>query len=92
MKKVEGVQSVQVSLKEGKTTLELRPDNKVTIAELRTVIKNNGFVSREVQVVARGSVRSGGFDVAGTGERLSTAAAPTATDGDRWRFTVPSPR
>jgi len=92
MQKVDGVQSVQVSLKEGLTTLELRPDNKVTLAQLRTVFKNNGFVSKEVQVIARGSVRSDGFDVTGSGERLSTASPPTAADSGRWRFTVPAPR
>ena len=90
MQKVDGVQSVQVSLKEGLTTLELRPENKVTLAQLRTVIKNNGFVSKDAQVVARGSVRSDGFDVAGSAERLSTVSAPIAVDGGRWRFTVPA--
>lgn len=91
MQRVEGVQSVQVSLKEGLTILELRPENKITLAQLRTVIKNNGFVSKEVKVIARGSARSNGFDVAGSGERLSVVSAPTAADGDRWRFTVPAP-
>lgn len=88
MQKVEGVQSVKVSLKEGMTALELLPDNKVTLAQLRTVIRNNGFVSTEVQVIARGSARSDGFDVSGTGERLSTVAALVMADGDRWRFTA----
>ena len=92
MQKVDGVQSVQVSLKDGVTTLELRLDNKVTLAQLRTVIKNNGFVSKEVRVTARGSVRSDGFDVAGSGERLSTISAPIAVEGGRWGFTVPAPR
>jgi hypothetical protein len=92
MQKVDGVQSVQVSLKVGVTTLELRPDNKVTLSQLRLVIKNNGFVSKEAQVVARGLVVANGFDVAGSGERLSTVSAPVATEGGRWRFTVPAPR
>jgi copper chaperone CopZ len=91
MRKVDGVQSVQVSLKEGITTLELRPENRVTLAQLRTVIRNNGFVPKEVQVIARGSVGAGGFDVAGSGERLSTVSAPVAADGGQWRFTVPVP-
>ena len=92
MQKVEGVQSVQVSLKEGVTTVELRPENKVTLAQLRTVIKNNGFVSREAQVIARGSVGAQSFDVAGTGERLSIVATPVSSEGGRWRFTVAAPR
>ena len=92
MQKVDGVQSVQVSLKEGVTTLELRSGNKVTLSQLRLVIKNNGFVSKEAQVVARGSVVASGFDVAGSAERLSTVPAPVAIEGGRWRFTVPAPR
>ena len=92
MQKVDGVQLVRVSLKDGTTTLELRPDNRVTIAQLRKVIRNSGFVSKEVQVLARGSVLANGFDVLGTGERLSTANAPVAAEAARWRFTVPAPR
>lgn len=92
MQKVDGVQSVQVSLKEGLTTLELRRDNKVTLAQLRTIIKNNGFVSKEAQVVARGLVGANGFDIAGSGERLSSVSAPVAIADGRWRFTVPAPR
>ena len=92
MQRIEGVDSVQVSLKEGKTTLELRLGNRVTLAQLRTAIKNNGFVSKEVQVVARGSVRSEGFEVSGSAERLSSVAAPAELAGSRWQFTVPAPR
>jgi hypothetical protein len=74
------------------TTLELRPENKVTLAQLRTVIKNNGFVSKEAQVIARGSVDAKGFVVEGSGERLSTVTPPASSEGGRWRFTVPAPR
>jgi hypothetical protein len=67
MKKVEGVQNVRVSLKEGVTVLDLRPANNVTLAQLRTVIKNSGFISKEAQVPARGSMTGNTFEVAGTG-------------------------
>ena len=43
---------------ESQGVLELRPGNKVTLATLRTVIKNNGFVSKDAQVTARGSIDS----------------------------------
>ena len=89
MKKVQGVQNVQISLKDGLTVLELRPDNKVTMAHLRTVIKNNGFVSKDAQITARGSVSSGTFEVSGTGERLPFVQKPVAT-GDRWQFSSPA--
>ena len=88
MQKVEGVQSARVSLKEGLTVLELRRDNKVTMAQLRKVIKNNGFVSKDALIVARGTVRETGFEVSGTGERLTVSAPPTALDDGRWRLTT----
>ena len=91
MRKVDGVQNVTVSLKEGLTTLELRADNKVTMAQLRLVIKNNGFVSKEAQIIARGTPRGGAFDVAGTSEQLTVSSPPTAVESGRWRFTVPAP-
>jgi hypothetical protein len=90
MNKVEGVQSVQVRLKEGLTVLELRPANKVTLAQLRTVIKNSGFVSKEAQVTARGSITGAAFEVTGTAEKLAFTEKPTAI-GDAWRFVSPRP-
>ena len=56
MQKVDGVQSVKVSLKDGLTILDLRQDNAVTLARLRQVIKDSGFVAKEAQVLARGQV------------------------------------
>ena len=54
MRKVEGVESVRVSLNDGLTILDLKPANAVTIARLRQIIKNNGFVSKEANVIAHG--------------------------------------
>ena len=91
MQKVEGIQNVRVGLKDGLTVLDLRPDNKVTLAQLRTVIKNNGFVSKDAQVTARGAVSSDSFEVSGTGERLQFTERPIAS-GDRWQFSSPLKR
>ena len=88
MQKVEGVQSARVSLKDGLTVLELRPGNKVTMVQLRKVIKNNGFVSKDALIVARGNLREAGFEVSGTGERLTSSVPPTALDDGRWRLTA----
>lgn len=90
MKRVDGVQTVTVSLKAGLTVLELRPGNSVTLAALRTVIKNNGFVSKDAQVTARGTLGSDAFVVAGSGERLPFAEKPTIS-GDVARFSSPKP-
>ena len=90
MQKVDGVQSVQVSLKQGTTTLDLRPDNKVTLARLRTVIKNNGFVSRDAIIVAVGTVQGSVFEVAGTGERLPFTGKATPAGEGRWQLNSPA--
>jgi hypothetical protein len=78
MQKVNGVSAVRVSLNEGLTVLDLKPGNTVTLARLRDVIRNNGFVTREAQVTAVGTVSSASgsvvFDVAGSQERFTVLA------------------
>jgi hypothetical protein len=75
MQKVPGVATVKVSLNDGLTILDLKPQNTVTLANLRQVIRNNGFVTKEIELTARGSLQtlSGQptFVVAGTNERLA---------------------
>lgn len=75
MQKVTGVASVRVSLNEGLTVLDLKPGNDVTLAHLRQVIRNNGFVTKEAQVVAVGAVSTTGgavvFEVSGSRERFT---------------------
>jgi hypothetical protein len=95
MQKVDGVQAVHVSLKDGLTVLDLRNGNAVTLAKLRGIIKNNGFVSKEAQVVARGRLvdaAGADFEVSGSGERLRASSGPVADSGDEWRLTVAAPK
>ena len=54
MKKLPGVESVDVSLEKAMTHLELKPGNDVTLAQLRDIIKSRGFNAREAQVTAVG--------------------------------------
>jgi hypothetical protein len=94
MQKIEGVQTARVSLKEGLTILDLKPDNRVRLSRLREVIKNNGFVSRDAVIVGSGTVISNAgaaeFEVAGTGERLRLAGQPVKDQQGLWRFTSPA--
>lgn len=93
MQKVDGVQIVRVSLNDGVTILDLKTGNAVTLARLRQIIKNNGFVSKEATVVARGTILAGQnlFTVGGTNEQLM-AASPPQRNGDEWRLVVPAPQ
>src|SRR5688572_7503437 len=78
MQKVAGVSAVRVSLNEGLTVLDLTAGNTVTLAQLRQVIRNNGFVTKEAQVVAAGTVSTSGglaiFEVSGSRERYTLQA------------------
>jgi hypothetical protein len=92
MKKNGAVAQVRVSLKDGLTILDLKPGNTATVAELRQIIKNNGFVSKEVTATARGTVSTDQteFVVAGTNEHLALSSPPKRS-GDDWLLAVRAP-
>ena len=75
MQKVSGVETVRVSLHDGLTILDLKPANTVKLSDLRQIIKNNGFVSKEARVVVRGRPRElpgeTVFVTSGTGETFT---------------------
>jgi hypothetical protein len=89
MKKVPAVEQVRISLKDGLTILDLKADNAVTLAQLRQIIKNNGFVPKDATITARGVPSSDGkaFTVGGTNELLSLTAPPKKI-AETWQFTV----
>jgi copper chaperone CopZ len=86
MQKVPGVTSVKVSLNDGLVILECAPENTVTLAQLRQIIRNNGFVTNESHIVARGTITQAGasafFDVGGSKERLLLTTSPRLASPD----------
>ena len=54
--KVEGVESVSVSLQRATADVQLRAGNRVTLAKIRQLVKDNGFVPREAIVTVVGSL------------------------------------
>lgn len=56
LKKVDGVQDVKVSLEEGNADVTLKDGNKVTLEEVRDVIRKNGFTPKDARVTVRGKV------------------------------------
>lgn len=58
MKKIPGVQSVTVSLNEGSAKIQLKPENIVSLDQLREAVEDNGFTAREARVTAEGTVVS----------------------------------
>ena len=94
MQKVPGVVSVKVSLNDGLTTLDLAAENTVTLERLRQLIRNNGFVTNESRIVARGTATASGdtvvFEVRNTRERLTLEAAANAAAFDQLRSRLKS--
>jgi copper chaperone CopZ len=88
MRKLEGVESVEVSLERATADIRFRPANRITLAQLRQIIKNNGFSAREAVVTAAGTLveRSGkpalNVDGAGTVFLLATTGAQNAAYAD----------
>jgi copper chaperone CopZ len=56
MKRIEGVESVEVSLKEGAATIALRPGNHVTVDEIREAIRKNGYTPKDADVTVAGKL------------------------------------
>ena len=83
IKKIQGVQSVDVSLNRGLATITLRSGNKVRVEQLRQAITNNGFTPVEAKITAVGTlVSSSGklqFQVVETGEVLNAALDPAVS-------------
>ena len=56
LQKIDGVDSVKVTLNDGKATVTFKPLNKVTLAQMRTVIEKNGFTPKAATISATADV------------------------------------
>jgi hypothetical protein len=83
VKKIDGVQSVNVSLNKGLVTIDLAPGNHLTMPELRKVITSNGFSPKEATVLVDGVLdsRSGTplLRVQGTDETFALVGGPNGS-------------
>jgi copper chaperone CopZ len=77
VKKVHGVQKVDVSLNKGNATIEFKPESTAQYDDVRSGIEKNGFVIRDAQITARGKLqRTNGmlqFVVSGSGETFNVS-------------------
>jgi hypothetical protein len=82
--KLDGVEGIDVSLKRGSAIVRLRPGNRVTLPQLRQIIKDNGFTSKDATVTAVGTVVGHGgkpaLDVPGIGAVALLARDPKLPD------------
>lgn len=72
--KIEGVETVTVSLQRGVADIRLREGNRVTIDQIQQMVRSNGFTPREANVTVIGvPLERGGapaFEVSGINEVL----------------------
>ncbi len=85
VQKVDGVESVELSLERAQADIRLRKGNVVSLDRFRQIVKANGFEPKQATVTAFGTVRDVGgkltFEVTGVTSPLVIAAstsAPTA--------------
>lgn len=82
LNKVQGITSVNVTLKRGIAHLTLAPGNSVSLPQLRRIIKDAGYVAQQAVVTARGTVtrRNGDYvlEVTGTSTSVRLTADPAA--------------
>lgn len=82
MKKVNGVESVNVSLNEGKASIRFKPDSTGKYEDARSNIEKNGFVVKDASVQVHGKVQVAGnavqLVVSGTGETFDVSPAQNA--------------
>ena len=80
VQKLQGVESVNVSLERASTDIQLRAGNSITLEQLRSIVKNNGFTAREATVTVVGRlIERGGqpaLEVTGTNTVMLIAADP----------------
>jgi hypothetical protein len=84
VRKLDGVDAIDVALKTGTVSVRLRPGNRVTLPQLRQIIKDNGFASKDATITAVGTiVERGGkpaLDVSGLATVALIARDPKQPD------------
>lgn len=78
VEKIEGVESVEVSLNEGRVLVTLAPENSVTVARLREVVRRQGFSPREATLTMSARIEVRGDELVG---ELAGSGATFVLDG-----------
>jgi hypothetical protein len=56
MEKLPGVESATVKLNEGRAVLVLKPENSLTLGQIRDSVRRNGFTPRDARITATAEV------------------------------------
>ena len=87
IRKLPGIESVDVSLERATADIWLRAENAVTLAQLRQIIKNNGFASKEATVTVVGNLieRGGKPAIDVTGTKIVMLIVPDPKQSDAYK-------
>ena len=87
IRKLPGVESVDVSLERATADIRLRAGNAITLAQLRQIIKNNGFASKEAIVTVIGNLieRGGKPAIDVTGTKIVMLITPDPKQSDAYK-------
>jgi copper chaperone CopZ len=81
LKAINGIDTVDVSLKKGLATVTLKPGNAVTVKQLQDAVAKNGFTMKQTDAVVKGVVENNGgkyrLKVSGTSDVLNVVDAPS---------------
>ena len=84
LKKVSGVESVEVSLNKGLAAVKLKPGNTVSVPQLWEIIHQNGYTPKTTSVSVRGDLMevrgSPQLKVSGTDQALALTVDPKNTE------------
>ena len=78
LKKLDGVLSVELSPEQGTAVIRLKADNKITLEQLRRLVRSTGYATKDAAIIARGRIVGTGepaFDLL-NGSRLPLAERP----------------
>jgi copper chaperone CopZ len=81
LKKLSGVESVDVSLNKGLANVKLKSGNTLRPEELWEAVRRNGFTPKETSVMVRGEVDAGKLKVTGTSQVFDLAPDPKNPKG-----------
>lgn len=84
LKKVSGVESVDVSLNKGLATVKMKTGNRITVPQLWQVLRSQGYTPKLTTVLVRGELMGTPgktkLKVPETGEVIALAADPKHAD------------
>ncbi len=87
VKKIQGVDSVKVTLNEGRALILLKPGNSVRLADIRRAVEEQGFTPKDAKVKAIGDLNGADgrleFKVSGSDEVFPVMQTPHAAWGSQ---------